>query len=583
MRQPSTPRWLLWLACGLLLALSLSVAMGPTRQGWEDPDTYMRLAQLDESLPLWHLPGGLFTRDNAPFGMHSHWSMPFNAVVALLSAPVAALHGWHAGLDAVQYVSGPLSLLAIAASVAWLCAALGLSACAPWSIALLAFNPSILGYGLVGRINHHLWTVAIGTAALAAALRMVRNPSRRTGVLAAAWIALAAWQSMETVPAVFAACGVIALGGAIRRTGSALPTFAITLPLLAVLILVVDGPWPGFGSLATDRFSLFHASMLCGLSVSILLAHRAAGDGCLWIRARRGCSAAAAVMIVWAAIVVPASRSGSYEPAFDAYFWNQISEVSAVWVQEDPLAAAPVALFPALPALVILGALCWRRRHRPQLVGLLTASAILAAHTLIGCMFLRASPYGAVLGAIVVGAAVRKGAARLLATSGENAPTRVLGITLFAGTAITLLATLAISRDPLVPGQCDIPPAVAETISAALPRNAIVAADIWLSPQVLWRTGLRTVAGPYHSNREGVAELGRFMMEPDGPATAAMVADRGIAAVLACGEAGYIHLPIFSEQSLARRLGSGDTPSWLKEVHLSGAVDLRFYLVRPPH
>lgn len=576
-----------WLAIPLL-AVAILLWEG-VQTGVSDPDSAMRLAFLTEALTGEGLRHYLFLRDGAPGGMTIMWTLPFDVAVALLAAPLMPWLGIKGALAATAPLHGPLWLCAAGLAAAAVSAGLGLRKLGPWAAYLAIATPAVQTYAIIGRVSHHEATLAIASLTLAAALGAVRRPRPLWGIMAGLLSALAFWQSMETLPAVLAAWGVLVLGGCLRRrAGCALWCFVTAAPLGALLVLLLDPPPEGITALATDRFSAFHVASLLVMAAAVAAA-MAASKAAATRRARlwRGLLAAGLVMLAWVAVAsavapLPADRS---DPVVDAYLWQQSVENRPVWT--DPGAIWLVAV-PQLLALALLAAGAWRRRHRPQGLAWMAAIGLLLAEIGIGIASMRLSSYSGLLAAVACAAALR---ARLRRPGRADDPALVQ--VMAAGIAMTFLASIAAclldhTRMRVSPDACAISAVTAADIEAALtgagvPVDAVIASEMWLSPGLLWHTRYRTIAGPYHRNTSGVGDLGRIFMARDDAAAQAILGRRGALAVLTCRSAGHGNAAVFPPGSLQLRLMAGQPPGWLHQLSLPERDgQLGLYRVLPP-
>lgn len=536
-----------------------------------DPDTYMRLAFLEHQLAH-GLTNYTFLRDGAPLGMQVHWTLPFDALVLSLAAPFAVVVGWHAALTAAAQLAPFASLALLALALVALCRALGRRDVAAWAIAIVSASPLIIGYAMLGMVNHHVVAVALGLFAIAAAMRLGRTMRAREGAFAAGWSVLAVWESLECDLPVLVATGIVIAAAVLRRDRGGLRIFGILAPALAALVLVFDPPPEGRLALSADRFSLLQVTMFAALAVAPLAARWAARVGrSARVRLLRGGVAAAIILGAWAALALVLARPIRPDNAeYIAYFWHSVSELQPGWE------AASLALNASFPTAfgVTIAAVLAARRPRQRLFWLVV-TALLGLEFLAGFVSVRLATHGAALSAVLVGASLQAYLRRR--TPRPGVVLLVFCLTGIVGGAVAIAAGLADRGE----AGCAMGPGTAADLARALPDDAIVAADLWASPEILWRTHLRTIAGPYHRNWSGIEDLAGIFRGTDDAAIRRILDRRDAKAVVICAAAGNVARDIYSRDSLARRLARGQVPDWLRPIpeQQGDNPDLRMFLI----
>jgi len=94
-------------------------------------------------------------------------------------------------------------------------------------------------------------------------------------------------------------------------------------------------------------------------------------------------------------------------------------------------------------------------------------------------------------------------------------------------------------------------------------RDRIIMSHPNDAPMLLYWTGNRTVAGPYHRNVQGLADVARFMTSRDGRGAREIAARRGISHVLICPGRALAWPPLGAGDTLFERLAAGRPPGWL--------------------
>lgn len=441
----------------------------------------------------------------------------------------------------------------------------------------MSLSPAIGMYDAFGWMNHHALTVAIGTAALAASISAVRLGGTRRAVLAAAMAILAAWESMETVHAVVAAWSVIMLAAAAcPGRDRTVRVYAAALACLSPIPLLVDPDPDGVLSMATDRYGAFHLAAFLALAICAALAPLVRGNGRLRVRLARVCAICLPPFIALGYAAAQTIPSIFTDPATVSYFTSWNTDLMPAWANTAALAGATL---PTVPALILLIIVAVPGLKGPSWPAWLLAICVFGCEFVLGVLHQRLSTYPAMLSALVLGVWMQRCVSRAnpaLAKPALLACAFMLGA--LSWPSARLVRTWA-TMD-VVPGEgaCNIGSANSSAIVAAVPPGSIVAADIWSSSELLARTGLRTVAGPYHRNFDGIKDLAVMLGGTDERAARAAAMRRGVGALLVCDAPEYAMRSAFPDESLERRLHDRRVPSWLVQIALP-AGSLKLYKV----
>ncbi len=573
------------LAClpvaALGLALCLARSGGMLADGVSvDTDTLQRLAMLKWCIPHGMLASCRFARDAAPDGMPLHWTLPYNALLALVATPFVPNAGWSRSIDYASLVVGPIAFLLQCAAAARLCAAARMRSLAPWALLVLAVPQAATAFDGVGVASHHPFASALATMAMAASLSFALRGTTARALEAAAWTVLSCWEGMDSIAALVAAWAVAAFGASGRRpTERGVLAYAICLAGLCPLPLVFDPDPAGVAALSVDRYSCFHALCLFCMAAA-LPACAAAGHGsAAWTRAWR-CAAVAAMPALALAAVAVVRTPGAFKDArIVAYFLRHNADMASAWHSAGLLS---LVAFPALAALPLATVAAWRRRRRPSSAAFALALGVIASDLALGLARQRLAAYAGMIAAPVVGAALRRLVARQGGGTAADATAALAALCTATAVLSALIAAPAGLADLGKPGadapECRIGAAASTRIRAMLPPGSIVMADVWLSPELLERTGLRTVAGPYHRNLSGLRDEAEVFAGADDARAEAILKRRGAVALLACVTPGYVALTdVFGPRSLEARLAAGEIPGWLRQVDI-GMGPARLYL-----
>jgi hypothetical protein len=563
------------------LALCLARSRGMLADGVPvDTDTLQRLEMLKWCIPRGMLASCQFARDAAPNGLPLHWTLPYDAFLAAISAPLVPFIGWPRSIDVASLVVGPIALLLQCAATIRLCAAAGMRSLAPWALLVLVVPQAATTFDGIGIASHHPLASTLATLAMAASLSLSLRGGAARGMEAAVWTVLSCWEGMDTIAALAAAWGVVAFGTSRRRPDDpGTLTYSACLAALAPIPLLLDPDPAGFTAMSVDRYSSFHVLCLLAMSAALPVCAAVGHGKTGWQRAWRCVAAAAAPGIGLMAIAFSRTPEAFADQRVVAYFIRHNADMAPAWHSPVPMS---LVAFPAMAALPVVVAAAWKRRRRPTSAAFFLAMGIMCSEFALGLERQRLAAYAGMLAAPIVGAALRK----LAAQQGGGTVAEATDSITFMCAAAAFIAAVTVVPVGLAnlhtPGldvpECHIGSAAAKRIEAALPSGAIVLADVWLSPELLRRTGLRTVAGPYHRNLSGLRDEADVFMGSDDARSRSILHKRGAAAVLACVTPSYAALgDVFSKASLESRLAAGKVPDWLKPVDV-GPSPAKLYL-----
>ena len=515
------------------------------------------------------------------------WTLPFDLVVALQAAPLAPWMGWHAALSLILPFQGPLWLCAAALSTGYLCTCMGLRELAPWAGFVTVCSPALQAYSQMGRLSHHVASTVLATLVLATAVRHCQRPAIRTAVLTGLGCALLCWQSIETLPAVLAAWLVLVLCATLRGRVMDGAIFGFAAAMGALLAVVCDPDPNGILATSTDRLSLFSVFFLATLGLAAtcaawtlkrLVLHDK-GVRLLW--AAMTCTMVLGLFalstLAWARF--PADLS---DPYVRTLLWHQDVENRSLLETRD---AWPMFL-PCFPALIWLAWKSWQKHTKPISLAFGVALFLLSCQTFVGLASVRLIAYSAALSSVACAIMLRAAITRLVPRANPGDIRLVFFSALLVVSGWLLVQGVhSVSRNtPAASGDTCGVAGVADAIKDALPPHSIVAAEIWLGPELLWTTPLRTIAGPYHRNLAGLGDLARIFMLPDQDMVRQILENRGAVAVLACASPGRTDSGVFGPYSLQTLIEQGYAPLWLRPIELPVAAgDLRLYRIVPNH
>lgn len=552
---------------------------------FSNPDSYYKLVLLRDYTPQAGLE--YMARDNAPHGSYLHWSVVHSWSMLEISRGLQFL-----GLGketALLWAGGSLTLLSMLLLTVFVVRTVanqgGRLAALVTALVLVTSRP-LFAYGQLVQLTHHIFMLVPLAAAACCFLRERLDLSLGTHAaadfLGGGLIALALWISPETMPLVVA---LAAIRAALRlQTPQAGPVWPAALGLMVVLIAGwrVDPPPPTFTAWALDHISL--AWLLLGLALASLLLLT---DFLVSrkVRTSRAVAILTLAVIVEAAcwlLAVPGARSGisALIPLELQPIWlDAINEMRSA---KKPWEAVAWLFMPVLAGVLLLG-VAWRERSLWQALLALTTLAYAA----MAFQHIRSGAPAAVAAALSYGVALTRmcGFAALRPSAemtGRQWPAILLVLApplqmvLWLGLAAWLINTRAsgadVRADPDSKGVCTIAE-IAPRLNA-LPAG-IILAPLDATPEILWRTHQRTVAGNYHHNIGGLRDYYRIWNSeaPDTQAQAALVR-RGVNYLLACLPEG--DMAKTKSSSLMARVERGIDIPWLSHHETIGRWQLYY-------
>jgi hypothetical protein len=557
--------------------------------GYSDPDSPMRLARLADTLRL-GTPVEAVLRDQSGAGFVLHWSHLFDMLLLLVALPLRLIFPGDvpeapdaplpASLHWAAVASGPLSVAALALALLW--------AIAPfadrswrWFVApALAISIPVSNYGVPGLVHHHILLAVVIAMEAGWALR-VPAEGAVAGWRIGLWAGVGIWLSPETMP-----LSLLAIGGVgaqwLLHPGAPPPRRALLAVgpgflLVLLLALAVD---PGAGddfSAALDRISL--------LFVALAVAVTVIGLGC-WALDRAAVRpplrAAASVALVVLALGAWLAAYPQVLGGTEGVVTEQRARPLFATIQEmqpvDSFGDALRALTGGVFATLVLAWFAWRRRSLD--LGYLALCALLLVA--LAVWHRRFATYDGALGAAVLALALSR-----ITRSPIGADLAGAGARLGCIALVLLVPVLPDLRAFATKGAVadaapkDGPDCPVRHIAPLLAPYAgeVVLADINETPELLYRTGVKTVGSLYLRAAPGALRLVQAWRAPgDTPDEPAAVRATGAALVLACpGRARSGVLEGQPTDTLFDRLNRNEPPPWLRRV---GADDSGHVLYR---
>lgn len=555
------------LALGFVLLMRAGAIAAVARGTLYDPDSYMTLLRIREELARERVLDAI-ARDGSGHGLALPWSHLMDAAILVLRAPLRLVLSPDAALYWAGAVTGPLAVGLLGIAVAWTVAPVarrGWLWTAPVAVSL---TPGVLGYGQLGCVTHHLPLVLLVVMGWGHAGRAALGDGR-AGWCAGLFAGLGIWMSPEAMPFGLMGLGVIGLAWIMRPgpgVGAALRGAGGGLLATIAFALLVDPPQGGRSVAELDRISVVFlclAAIVCALcwTTCVLDGRR------LSLRTRFTAAAAGAGLgaALWLALFPAYLRGlgGLMTPEQARAFFGPIQEMRPLLTLRD------LAAFTLTGALAVLGGvvLGWRARGLPGALWLYAALCA-AAGLALAVAHRRFAVYpeaaGAMMLPVLLTEASRPALARWrpLLRPGLIAAFLLLPF-LPAALGIVSPAEAAQARAEAKAAHC----AVGTLAPALRPyAGAVVLADVNDTPELLYRTGVRTVGSLYHPGIAAFMRLRAAWRARDlGHVPAALRATEA-RYVLACPGALRTSLVDGPRTTLFDRLDRGDPPTWLTPV-----------------
>lgn len=550
--------------------------------GLVNPDSYMRLVRLHDILSNGAVLDSVI-RDGAGRGTQLHWSHLIDSLLVLLAQPLRLFLPWHQALHAVAAAFGPLGVGALGAAAAWAAAPLAARRFLFLAPLATALAPAIAGYGIPGVLHHHgalmVVVVMLGGWALRAGMA---QPPRGAGLALGAWSAVGIWFTPEAMPFILMAFGLVWLawleapraGAGARMVREAGWGFLAT----ALLIFAVDPPLQdGRWAVVADRMSVVHLAMAAATALAATLTYvvdraRLAG----MVRLGVGSVVGAACIGGWIALFPGLLRGaeGLLDPATAALFFRGISEMQPVRGLADSL----TYLFAGAAGTAALAWFAWQARSLTMVAAAVAAGALLA----FSVQHVRFASYPACLAVALLPVVLTRLTAALAGRTESRLALARVG-TLAAFVLVPQAGSALAAHDAAAPSGV---PGAACPVAAAVDLLAPYAGRVVLSdvndvPEILYRTGMRTVGSLYHRSPQNFLKLRAAWRSRPAVDGAAAVRQAGAELVLFCPRPRRSSLVADVDgETLLDALGAGHPPPWLHELGRSPAGHI-LYEVRP--
>lgn len=573
-RQPWSLGWTAFLAgtlaAGIQLVVLLTLNTAVLHGSLFDPDCYMHLERALRMMieGSWH--ESLDPRINAPEGFSIHWTALFDILLVLGAWPLRLL-----GLDprTALYVWGsaisPVLMIAALCALAW---GVRNRVSGPSFLALTALvftQPQLFGGFLSGRPDHHSLIYAVLLVQIAWLYAMFEGRAGwRWAVAAGAVAGIGISTSLEALLTVLLVLAT--LTGAWLFYGARTLKTGVLYLAGALAFMAAWLAWEGGRFLVEPAYARVSVVHLVAL-----------GSGCLCLAVLALTDARHRFTLAWRgaagalATAVSAFATASVFPDFFLGPWPHLDPAVLAFhrsvAELTPILGTNLnhleMFFAHFTAPLLSLPLIWRGVSRGRQEERPVMLLALIGFVLFGGLALVQARWAAELQAVTlvpwvltINRIMRSGASLVL---GEfRLPLRTQAI---SGAVLLQLLTAGMAYGAPIQistnyqAGCVWSVAI-DALRPVVPDGAIVMTQHWKGPEILWRTGLRVVGGPYeipaaHADTEA-------FLDGDQASARAVALRRHIGYVLVCRNLRHDRF----EAKLAR----GKAPSWLKPVRFEG-------------
>lgn len=540
--------------------------------GLIDPDSYMRIVRIRDGLAT-----GWFTHvvrnDNGGAGTLVYWSHLVDAVVLALYAPLRLLLDDTAAMRWAAALNGPLFSGLLGAALVWV-AAPAADRRWLWIAPFVGSVGSIVGaLGVFGWVHHHL-PIALTTLLCVGWAGRATQGRVDAGYWSGFWAAIGLWLSPEALPYDLMGLGAIGLAWCLRPNVARRPLAASGTALLVTVAIgtLIDPPAGGRLSPELDCLSIAYvilATFLCGAGWLL----RFAGELLATVSSRLlvGTAVCAGAMGTWLALYpeVMHGLSGLMPEADARAFFGSINEMQPI----RDLSSAILHLMTG--ALAVATALILARRQRSALW--LYAALCGIVVLVLAVLYIRFAVYAQTIGAACAPIAVSLVVRRYGGPNLAHALRRVGTLALF--TVAPLLPAFAWMEREVDPRSA----CMLDEIVPALARmpDSVLLTGINETPELLWRTPVKTVGSLYHRSIDTFLRARAIWRTGPSATVPDVVTASGVTHVLACEIKGARSNLVGDApaDALEERLARRDVPPWLHEVARAGGYSV--YRVGP--
>ncbi|WP_181700408.1 hypothetical protein [Chthonobacter albigriseus] len=581
--RPSSPVLFALASLATALLLALHGWHATIANGFDDPDSLMRIVEVRDFLAGQGWYDLLQPRLFPPDGVFMHWSRLVDAPIAGLILALEPTLGPAEAERLAVNLWPPLLVVPFLAGLAAIAHRFAGWTGAFWVIPLFLVSPSVGGIFLPGRVDHHNVQAILIAWMVAGLVRAAGG--WRAGALAGFMAGLSLAIGMEVIHAVAIAAAGLSLAWVFdgRRYRSAATGFGVAFALsTAALFFATVGPdrWSALACDALSPVYLVSAGISgLGLAAVASLLRGEPGDGRAGMLIRGGALAAVGAFVIWiAALYFPLCLGGPYagvDPALQPIWLDLTTEAQNIFIvwSNDPT-TVPILFGPPVLACVV-AAVVGRKLARSDRIGFACLIGLIAACLAVGTFQIRgtvpAQSLAVALGAAAVGLVWQRhrGETGLLAVLKRSIWLPLAPIAWF----FLLLPWIDETADRRTAeyadfGTCRVE--LGETLSAEPPGK--VAATVMLGAFLLFRTEHSVYAAPYHRGGEGIIAMEEILTAPAGPDRTLL--SRLGATYLAVCRADRANPPVTKKapDGLLARVLNGAAPAWLLPLRVTDSI-----------
>jgi hypothetical protein len=540
------------------------------KAGLPDPDNYMRIVRIRDGLRTDGFTH-VVAADNGGAGTVVYWSHLIDALVLALRKPFSLVWDDQTALFYAAAATGPLVAAAFVAVLVWSVAPLARVRFLYAAPFVAALSPLIFYNGIFGYVHHHL-PLALMTVLSAAFAGRATTGRLTPAVWCGISSAVGVWISPEAIPYVLMTMGAIGVAWCLRPEPMARPLAACGAAFAAATVaaLLIDPPYGGRLSPEVDCISIIYAvlSLLLWTAMWLLII---VGQYARSVAARSFyCTCAcAAVFGVWLSLYPNLTHGlAGVAPGSDtSAFFNSILEMQPLHLDTY----LPLVLMTGL--LGVLAALGLAFQTRNLLWGYAAGCGIVVLG--LAVTHIRFAIYVEAIGALMLPVVLeRVSSSRLRPIQQSVLRSTVLAVFLMGPFLPALAAPGSQSQQsPMADCQVrDIVPVLRDQ------KDAVLLTEISDTPEILWRTPVRTVGSLYHRSINAFLRARAAWRSAPSDTAPRAVLETGATHILACDLTGRTALVgDLSPTTLQDRLSHHDVPPWLHEIGRGGGY--RVYVI----
>jgi len=581
--------FLLFMALVIQLLWATQGPIALSEGGLIDTDSYMRMNRVLYLVESGNWFDSSYPRSNAPYGEVPHWTRAVDCLLivgAIVVSPFlpfsTALHWWGVLISPVFQVITLVGLM-------WL----GRSFLNRDQLLIVGgifiLQPGVIGYYLVGRVDHHGILLCCLILLLGCTIRMSQMSCERKTCIAAGIIAtIGVWVSLEFMIGLFVSmaflgcCWVIHGGDWVKR----IMIMALSLWGVATIVLLVERGVGNMGLPEYDRFSVVHwtlFSVLAFVWVGVWMIKDWQGIPATRLSRLLVGALCGLVMISVMAVLFPKFFQGplvDVDPLAKTLQWDRVTETQPLITTEPwHFGRLLFMLGIALPGIPYLITLLRNERDSQTRYFWCMITLGLLVYLPLAISEMRWVPYAELLFVFPYAHLIHH---LVLRTSPHlrvpwqglvKAVIVMVGAFGFVVSGATLMAQEGSGVGSTTAADCPIKP-LSDYLSEPTnwgDRARTIMAFVDFGPELLYRTPHRVIATPYHRNTVGVIDTYHTMTDTSGALAQSLITARQVNLILICpsspAEPGYYAISD-DKPTLYERLLDGTHPDWLHQISL---------------